>query len=325
MSKEGINHLKLGIFVATGTTILIIGLYLIGSKRNTFSSNIHISAMFYNVNGLLPGNNVRYAGIDIGTVDKVVIDNDSTVHVFMLIEKKAKDHIKKNSIASIGTEGLMGNKLVSIESAPEPAPPVEEGDVLYSERGVETEDMIRTLSVTNDNVAAITRDLRLFTSKINNEKGVMSIFGDSSSANDIRLAFSTFREVAENTRKATLGLNELVSDLRSGKGLVGTLINDTATSSNLKNTIRNLEKVTDSLNLVAGQLHNFSNALNSPNGVIHALANDTATAHDIKGTVANLKTSSELLNEDLRALQRNFLFRKYFKEKAKKEKKEQKQ
>src|SRR5436190_18097785 len=129
MNKDATKHLKLGIFVATGTTLLIIGLYLIGSKRSAFSSTIRVSAIFYNVNGLLPGNNVRYAGIDIGTVDKVVIDNDSTVHVFMLIEKKVKDHIKKNAIASIGTEGLMGNKLVSIAAAVAAAPPVEEGDV----------------------------------------------------------------------------------------------------------------------------------------------------------------------------------------------------
>src|SRR5438093_483619 len=134
MNKEANNHLKLGIFVAIGTTLLIIVLYLIGGKRNVFSSNINVSAVFYNVNGLMAGNNVRYAGINVGTVDKVVIENDSSVKVYMLIEKKVKDHIKKNSIVSVGTEGLMGNKLVDISTVAEPAPPVEDGDVLHSLR-----------------------------------------------------------------------------------------------------------------------------------------------------------------------------------------------
>ena len=87
-----------------------------GSKQNLFGSTFSISANFYNVNGLMQGNNVRYAGIDVGTVESITIINDTSVKVVMVIEKKIQPYIKKNALASIGTDGLMGNKLVNINS-----------------------------------------------------------------------------------------------------------------------------------------------------------------------------------------------------------------
>jgi phospholipid/cholesterol/gamma-HCH transport system substrate-binding protein len=232
-----------------------------------------------------------------------------------------KEHIKKNSTASIGTDGLMGNKLVNISPVSEPAPSIEEGDVLHAVHSVETEEMIRTLSITNDNVLAITRDLRDFTSKINSSNGIVNILGDSSSAQNIRQAFIAFKDVAENLRQTSIDLNGLTNDLKSGKGLAGGILRDTVSANHLKNTVENLDRVSDSLNIVAKQLGIFSKSLNNPQGTLHALTNDTNVSRDVKGTISNLKQSSETLNEDLKALQRNFLFRKYFKEKAKKEKK----
>lgn len=107
MKTTSANNIKLGIFITIGTAALIAALYLIGSNRNIFSNTIKISSQFYNINGLIPGNNVRYAGIDIGTVDKIQIENDSSVTVYMIIEKSNSTYIKKNSIASVGTDGLM--------------------------------------------------------------------------------------------------------------------------------------------------------------------------------------------------------------------------
>src|SRR5689334_12869651 len=108
MSKELTRNIRLGIFVLAGTVFIIVMLYLIGSKQNLFGSTFRISAQFYTVNGLMEGNNVRFAGIDVGTVEKVEIISDSTVNVVMLIEEKIRPYIKKNAIASVGTDGLMG-------------------------------------------------------------------------------------------------------------------------------------------------------------------------------------------------------------------------
>src|SRR6187431_3063061 len=99
MKKDTPDNIRLGLFVTIGTAVLIMALYYIGSKRDLFSKTIQISSQFYNVNGLIAGNNVRYAGIDIGTVDKVVIENDSNVTVYMIIGKNNSKYIRKNSVA----------------------------------------------------------------------------------------------------------------------------------------------------------------------------------------------------------------------------------
>ena len=149
MSKEFSRNFRLGAFVLAGTVLLVAALYFIGSKQNLFGSTFRITAKFYNVNGLQKGNNVRFAGINVGTVERVEIISDSTVNVVMLIEERVREYIKKNALASVGTEGLMGNKLVNINSSEDNSEPVKEGDILNTIKPIEMDDMARTLNVTN--------------------------------------------------------------------------------------------------------------------------------------------------------------------------------
>src|ERR1700751_4623915 len=104
------NKIKLGIFVLSGITFLILGLYYIGSNRNIFHRTINVSAVFNNVNGLLPGNNVRFNGINVGTVSTIKAAGDTSVNVGFTIEKDLTEYISENATAAIGTDGLLGNK-----------------------------------------------------------------------------------------------------------------------------------------------------------------------------------------------------------------------
>ena len=137
MAKEGNSNLRLGGLILLGTTLLISALYLIGSKQNLFGSTVKISAEFYNVGGLMKGNNVRFGGIDVGTVESVKIITDSSVNVVMVINKDVQQFIKKNAIASVGTDGLMGNRLVNINAGKGTASIIKEGDVLQALKPVQ--------------------------------------------------------------------------------------------------------------------------------------------------------------------------------------------
>lgn len=320
MNKNTPNNIRLGIFVSLGTLILVVALYLIGSKQSMFSSTIGISSQFYNVNGLMPGNNVRYAGIDIGTVDKVRIENDSSVSVYMVIERQHAKYIKKNATASVGTDGLMGNKLVNINPGVGPSEPVADGDVIVSLRPVETDEMIRTLNATNENLEAITSDLRSFTSRINTDKGLLRLVEDSIAAENVRIALQSIREASENANRVTVQIGNLAESINKGEGLAGVLIKDSKTAGDLKATISNLEEVSDSLNQVVEGLNRFAKGVNNPDGLVYTVNNDTALATEVKDGVHNLKQSTELLNENLKAMRKSFLFRKYFKEQEKKAK-----
>ena len=179
MANETTRNIRLGIFVVTGTLILIVALYLMGSKQNLFGSTFSISANFYNVNGLMQGNNVRYAGIDVGTVESIKIINDTSVKVVMVIEKKIQPYIKKNALASIGTDGLMGNKLVNINSIKDHGKMIHEGDILEASKPIEMEEMVKTLSSTNDNMKVITYNLKNITNKINSKNSLWSLLMDT--------------------------------------------------------------------------------------------------------------------------------------------------
>lgn len=317
MKKNTPNNIRLGLFISIGTVVLVFALYMIGSKRNIFSNTIKISSQFYNVNGLTPGNNVRYAGIDIGTVDKVGIENDSSVTVYMSIERKNSIYIKKNSIVSVGTDGLMGNKLVNINPGNGTSQVIEDNDVLVSLRPVENDEMLRTLNTTNENLAIVTGDLRRFTSKLRTDKGVLKLLEDSVSTENIREALIAIRDAAVNANNITINLNKLASGLNNGEGLAGVLLKDTTSANQLKATISNLQQVSDSLNIITAGLGEFANNINNPNGLIYAVTSDTLLSGNVKSGVQNLKVSTELLNENLKAMRRNFLFKKYFKEQEK--------
>ncbi|MFM7822660.1 MAG: MlaD family protein, partial [Bacteroidota bacterium] len=289
-------------------------------NQSMFGSTIRISAQFYNVNGLMQGNNVRYAGIDIGTVDKIKIENDSSVTVYMLIEKKHSQYIKKNALAAIGTDGLMGNKLVNINPGRGSSEPVVDGDMIASLKPVETDEMIRTLNATNENLEAITGDLRSFTSRINTDKGLLRLIEDSFAVENIRIALQSIREASENANRITIQINNLTQSINRGEGLAGVLIKDNKTAEGLKNTVANLEQISDSLDQVVAGLNRFASGVNNPQGLVYAVSNDSAMAGEIKDGVHNLKQSTELLNENLKAMRKSFLFRKYFKEQEKKSK-----
>lgn len=314
MRKDTTNNIRLGMFVTFGTAILIIALYYIGSKRDLFSKTIRISSQFYNVNGLIEGNNVRYAGIDIGTVDKVIIENDSNVTVYMIIGKNNSKFIRKNSVAAVGTDGLMGNKLVNINPISGTAPIIQDGDVIASLKPVENDEMIRTLNETNENLAAITGDLRKFTAKLNKNRGILKLIDDSTATENIKQALFSIRDAAENANRITAELNKIAGGLNEGEGLAGVLLKDTLSARKLQSTIQNLEKVSDSLNTVMTGLNEFATSVNNPEGLVYTVTNDTALSSDVKSSLKNLEEGTILLNENLRAMRTHWLFKKYFKE-----------
>jgi len=114
MAKTKLENLKLGIFVVFGTLLLVTAAYLIGNRQNMFGKTIPISALFKDANGLQNGNNVRFSGINVGTVNKIEMINDTTIRVHMIIEEKMQNHIKKDAVATIGSDGLVGSMLINI-------------------------------------------------------------------------------------------------------------------------------------------------------------------------------------------------------------------
>src|ERR1700733_8092716 len=114
MKVETGNRIKVGVFVSVALTLFIVVIYFIGDGKHMFTKTFKINGTFKDLAGLQVGNNIRFTGMNVGTVSKVEIATDSTVRVDMLIDKKVKKYLKKDAVASIGSEGLMGNKVVNL-------------------------------------------------------------------------------------------------------------------------------------------------------------------------------------------------------------------
>ena len=316
MIGEFERNLKLGVFVILGALFLIFGLYMIGNKRNLFGSTFTITATFKNVNGLVPGNNVRFAGIDIGTVSEIIILNDTAVKVNMIVEKKSVGFIKKNSIASIGTDGLMGNKLVNINSVPEHAEVVSEGDYLQSTDLIDTEKMLRTLEVTNENIKEITNDFKDISHKINTMNTFWGLLNDSTIPTNVKKTMLELRYTSENAHLLSTDLKEIINDTRKGRGTVGALLTDTALSYNLNQALLNIKNTADLAARATADLNVLVTKVENGEGTIGKLVSDTTFIHNLNETVISIHQGAQGFNENMEALKNSFLFRGYFRKRA---------
>jgi phospholipid/cholesterol/gamma-HCH transport system substrate-binding protein len=194
--------IRLGLFVAGGFTIFLLAVFFIGKQKNLFNPVFKLNTTFYNVSGLQVGNNVRFSGINVGVVDNIYIINDSTVKVDMLIKKDVWKFIKSDCEVSIGSEGLIGDKLLVISQGGNNSPVAKKDQYLESNEPVETDAIMASISVTSGNVEIITDQLAEIMMKINSGDGTLGrLIQDSTIAENLN-------QTILNLKKSSRGLDE---------------------------------------------------------------------------------------------------------------------
>jgi len=317
--KETARDIRLGAFVVAGLLLLVTGLYFIGSNKNMFGKTFTLYAGFRNVGGLQTGNNVRFAGIDVGTIDKIEIVNDTVIRVKMNVNIDLKKVIRKNSRASIGTDGLMGNKLVNIDPGTEQSAEVSEGDQLASMQTVNTEEMLRTLELTNQNIAVVSANLKNITENIYKSHGTLyTVLMDSTIGSGFKRTISNIEGVSTDLTSITGDLSGVTSNVQQGKGLLGTLLKDTVMSAELAQAISDMKKSSEQISATAGELNRSFQKINGGNGTIGTLMNDSITAQHLKSSIVALDSSALKFNENMEALKHTWPLRGYFRKQAKK-------
>lgn len=194
--------IRLGLFVAGGLTLFVLAIFIIGKQKNLFNPVFKLNTTFYNISGLQVGNNIRFSGINVGTVDDINILNDSTVKVVMLIRKEVQKFIKSDCKAAIGSEGLIGSKLIIITQGSYDAPTASEGQQIESNEPVEMDAIMSSLKVTADNAAIISFQLAEIMIKVNSGNGTLGrLIEDSTIAENLN-------QTIVNLKKSSKGLNE---------------------------------------------------------------------------------------------------------------------
>jgi phospholipid/cholesterol/gamma-HCH transport system substrate-binding protein len=159
---------------------------LLGKRQNLFGSSLAVRTNFRNVSGLLTGNNIRLAGITVGIVKKITILNDSTVRIVMHLNRDMQPYVRKNAVASVGTDGLVGNTIVNLTAVAAPAPLIAEGDILRATNPPAIDEMLQTLSVSNKNLVGITEDFLQITGKCNGSRALWQLLTDQKVAANVR-------------------------------------------------------------------------------------------------------------------------------------------
>ena len=275
MKKNSTNKIKLGIFVSLGLVILILAIYFIGEKQLLFQSTFRLTGVFKDVGGLQAGNNVRLSGISIGTVESISLVSDTTVLVEIVINESSRKFIKKDAIATIGSEGLIGNKVLVINPGTGGKKSIENNDVIQTAQPISVDDIMVSLKTTIDNTAFITGDLAKISANIESGKGTIgrlmmdqtwrqnieaTIFNLKDGSDQFKVVMDKADEIDSiliaikttiaSTAAITNDLAAITNSLQSGKGTIGRLLMNTTAAENFDSTMFNLKEGTEALKLL---------------------------------------------------------------------------
>ena len=325
MKITNTQKLKLGMFVILTAALLIIALYLIGKKQNLFGNTFKITAVFNNVNGLKLGNNVRYAGINVGTVKEILMVDDSTICVDMVIEEEIRKHMRENAFAVIGSDGLVGSMVVNVFPGDGRGQTLKEGDTIMSIKKKSTTDMMSTLSTTNENVAELSKELLKISRSINEGKGTLGLLvNDEAMGADLKETMGNLKTASQDASKVIDELKVVVKSVNNEDNLLNVLLKDSIAAQQFRSVMGNLEKSSESILLAITNLNVVIESVKEGEGAFNYLVSDTVLVQNIDETVKNIREGSVLLNENLEALRHNTFFKGYFKKQEKARLKEEK-
>ncbi|MFV8361063.1 MlaD family protein [Flavobacterium sp. LS1P3] len=252
MNKESGYQWKLGMFVIIGLALFVTTIYFVGKQKNLFGSTFELNSKFNSVNGLEVGNNVRFSGINIGTVEEIEFLTDTSVVIKLVIKEEVRKYIKKDAIASISSDGLMGDKVLIISSGKNSKVIVEDNDNIASKQAIEMEDLMVSVKKSVDNAGVITAQLAQFSYSMNNGNGALSkLVSDEEFGNSIKNMVANLENSSNEFKKFTIKMND-------GKGALSKLVSDEKMGRMIDSTLTNVKTGTEGLNeVIEAAKHNF--------------------------------------------------------------------
>lgn len=320
MRGENKRSVIVGIFVFLGIAILVAGVLTLGGQQKKFVKAIQLKAVFDDIGGLQTGNNIWFSGVKIGTVRKINFYGDSQVEIEMNVEEKVGEFIRKDSKVKIGSDGLIGNKIIVIFGGTTLAPPVEDGDRLESVMPLDTDQMMETLQMNNENLVGITGNLKDLTSKLAQGEGMVgAALRDSLVAENFRAIVNNLNEASANSKRMIDELQGFIAKLNQEGNLFNDLVTDTTMAADLKQTMQSFREAAANSEEMTQKLSEITDKFNDPNNSMGMLLNDPEFAESLRSTLENTDSATYNLNKGMEALEYTWPFNKGFKRKKKAE------
>lgn len=322
--EEKFKNIRLGLFVIIGTLFFVMSLYFIGNNQNLFGSKFTVHAVFKNVSGLQKGNNVRFSGINVGTVRDIEMIRDTSVLVSFILKEEMNQFIHRNAIASLGTDGLLGNRIINIIPGDGSDRLIADGDTLKVYHGIDEDEMFSLLERTNYNVAVITNNLVDILKDVKEGKGTVGrLISDSTLANDINETVSNLNASSKRAVKILDELDKNIANVSEGKGTVGMLLNDTTLANNINQIFEEIHASTSNVEEISRDIRELVTQVQSGSGLTGSVISDSTMVNSLEESLESIRQGTESFNENMEAMKHHFLFRGYFKKLEKEEKKNQ--
>ncbi len=343
------ENIRLGMYISGGLLLFILIIYLIGSKQNMFSTSVKITTLFSDVVGLRQGANVRFTGIDVGAVSKLTILSDSSVLVEMAIDKKVTPFIKKNSTATIGSQGLMGSRIIILLPGSPDQASIKQGDQLPSVPPIEADEILKEIKISSERISVVSGNLIDITRKMNQGQGIFGkIFTDTTFAANLAKTSENLRTLSDGISRGEGFLGKLLADpdfansldstvryiaeissnlegvtdkVNRGEGVIGKLFTDTAFTMNIYQASENLNASTRNLEKVTGNLIVLTETVNDGQGTFNKMLVDSVFADSLDVALRNLNETLIEVRKASEALQHSGMVR-VFSKKSKKQAKE---
>jgi phospholipid/cholesterol/gamma-HCH transport system substrate-binding protein len=312
MAKFANRSIKLGLMVAGGLVLFAIAIFYLGRKQDLFSSSVTVKSYFEDVKGLMEGNKVQYSGITVGHVSHIEIINDTTILVEMAVDKDVQKFIRKDSRVDIGSDGLMGSKIVNINPGSSSAQAIVDNDVLKTQESVDFQDVLEEAQSVMRDTRQITNNLQDISRKMNEGDGDLAVL-----LNEDKIT-TKLNQFGDEMLAISSTSEEILEKVNRGDGDLGRLINDSIITTEYVQLMNDFESIATETNRFANELKQYSQKMNSGNGLLYRLAYDSVMAENIDTTVIKINKSVDDIEDAANTLENSWIFNLFSKNRDKK-------
>lgn len=309
MSRKNGQYFRLGILVLAGLVFFLFSVYLIGKQQNMFRPVVKVNTYFSDVKGLELGNNIRFSGINVGTVSKIELINYTTVRVEMAIDRKIIKFIRKDAQVEISNDGLMGNNILIIHPGSEAVEAIDEGDELLSKTSITTDELLTEAKSILQNTKIITNDLIEISGKMNNGDGDFSLFLNKKKVS------SSIDSISRRIMQLTDEVKQITWKINHGDGDIGKLLNKDDLTQKSNAILIRIDSISVLSMKAIENLHDATVHIKDGEGVIQKLVYDTTMSHKLDTTFLKINESLDEAKKAVKTVEKSWILNVFSKKK----------
>jgi phospholipid/cholesterol/gamma-HCH transport system substrate-binding protein len=323
--RKNKNALIVGVFILIAILIFVVLIFTLGGEKKSFTKKFPVKVVFTDINGLKEGNNIWFSGVRVGTVKNIHLRGASEVEVTLNIEEKVRSFIHKDATVKVSSEGLLGNKLVILYGGSPASPLIENNDYVTAQIISPNDDIMVLLKAAGKNLLDISGNINEVSKKINTGEGTLGkLINDPSALNTLQASLSNFKTVSATSKKVVDNIEGFAERMNKESSSINKILSDTLMYDSINAIISQIKEVTatagtvsNNIKIFAENIKNASSSLQDTNNTAGMVLHSKQLVQQLQLIINNLEGASYKMDEDLEAIQHNFLFRGYFRKKEK--------